>query len=106
MRFQGFTQPCGLDRRQPMVGIMQQVGTVAEFFPKFRKHTRDVIKWLQGHETKTGTGYPQGGKLIRAEDHQAFAPIYIQQVVNGNWKVRATVPREKGFYKAQGNWKI
>jgi len=71
-----------------------------------QKHTRDVIKWLQGHETKTGTGYPQGGKLIRAKDHQAFAPIYIQQVVDGNWKVRATVPMENGFYKAQGNWEI
>ncbi len=70
------------------------------------KHTKDVIKWLEGHETKTGPHYPQGGKLIRAQDHQAFAPIYIQQVVNGKMKVVATVPREEGMYPPQGDLRI
>lgn len=70
------------------------------------KHTRDVIKALEGHETKTGPHYPQGGKLIRAQDHQAFAPIYIQQVVGGKWKIVATVPREKGMYPPQGDLRI
>ena len=79
---------------------------VATGYKSKSKHTKDVIKWLEGHETKAGPGYPQGGKKIRAQDHQAFAPIYIQQVVNGSWEIKDTIPMEKGMYKPQGDLRI
>ena len=71
-----------------------------------KKHTKDVIRFLQGHETKPSNAYPQGGKLIRAEDHQAFMDIYLQKVVNGKWVNLGRVGREEGIYPPQGNFKI
>lgn len=71
-----------------------------------KKDMVDIIKFLQGHETKGSFEFPHGGKLIRDIDHQAFMDVYIQQVVNGEFKLEGRVPKEDGMYPPQGNLKI
>jgi branched-chain amino acid transport system substrate-binding protein len=71
-----------------------------------RRHTKDVIRFLQGYEFKPSMKYPTGRKIIRAEDHQTFMPLYIQQVKNGKYEVIDVVPLEGGMYPPQVNLKI
>lgn len=73
---------------------------------KEKKDSEAVIRFLQGHETKAGYEYPHGSKLIRAEDHQAFMAVYIQKVEKGKFVLVDRVPREKGMYAPEANWKI
>jgi branched-chain amino acid transport system substrate-binding protein len=73
---------------------------------KSKKDSRDIIEFLQGHETVAGPQYPHGGKLIRAQDHQAFLDFYIQKVVNGKYELVGQAPREKGMYPPQGDLRV
>ena len=70
------------------------------------QHTLDVIRFLQGFWYKPGPEYPTGRKLLRAEDHQTFGPVYIQQVRRGKFEVIGTIPLEAGMYPPLGNLKI
>lgn len=71
-----------------------------------QRHAKDVIRFLQGYRFKPGYEYPTGDKLMRAEDHQTFGPVYIQQVRGGKFAVVGTIPLEAGMYPPQGNLKI
>jgi branched-chain amino acid transport system substrate-binding protein len=60
-----------------------------------RQDTMNLIKALEGLEMKAGDDFPQGDKLLRAEDHQAFVPEFIFEVKGGTYTIKDMVPKEK-----------
>ena len=65
---------------------------------KSKEDNPALIKALEGMKLKESLQFPQGDKFIRAEDHQAFVPIFIERVVNGRLTVVARVPAERLIY--------
>jgi branched-chain amino acid transport system substrate-binding protein len=57
-----------------------------------------LIKTLEGMELKESLAFPQGSKTIRAQDHQAFPTLFIEQVVNGKLRLIAKIPPERTIY--------
>ena len=60
-----------------------------------RKDTMNLIKALEGLEMKAGDDFPQGDKLLRADDHQAFVPEFIFEVRGGTYAIKELVPKDK-----------
>jgi len=60
-----------------------------------RADTMNLIKALEGLEMKLGYDFPQGDKLLRAEDHQAFVPEFIFEVKGGKYSIKEAVPANK-----------
>jgi branched-chain amino acid transport system substrate-binding protein len=60
-----------------------------------RKDTPKLIAALEGLEMKEGYDFPQGDKLLRKEDHQAFVREFIFDIKDGKYKILATVPKEQ-----------
>ena len=60
-----------------------------------RKDTMNLIKALEGLEMKEGDDFPQGDKLLRADDHQAFVPEFIFEVRGGTYAIKELVPKDK-----------
>ena len=60
-----------------------------------RKDTMNLIKALEGLEMKAGDDFPQGDKLLRAEDHQAFVPEFIFEVKAGTYTIKDVIPKDK-----------
>jgi branched-chain amino acid transport system substrate-binding protein len=60
-----------------------------------RKDTMDLIKALEGLEMKEGNDFPQGDKLLRREDHQAFVREFIYDVKGGVYTIKDVVPKDK-----------
>lgn len=60
-----------------------------------------LIKALEGMELKESLEFPQGNKVIRAQDHQAFPKIFIEQVTNGKLHVIKIIPGEKTVYEPE-----
>jgi len=60
-----------------------------------RKDTMNLIKALEGLEMKAGDDFPQGDKLLRAEDHQAFVPEFIFEVRGGTYSIKDAIPGDK-----------
>ena len=60
-----------------------------------RKDTMALIKALEGLEMKAGDDFPQGDKLLRAEDHQAFVPEFIFEVRGGTYTIKDSIPGNK-----------
>jgi len=58
----------------------------------------ELIKTIEGMSVKEGFEFPQGSKTIRAQDHQAFPSLFIEQVVKGKLDVVARIPAEKLSY--------
>ena len=54
-----------------------------------------LIAALEGLEMKEGPDFPQGDKLLRKEDHQAFVREVIFELRGGKYKVLEVVPKEK-----------
>jgi branched-chain amino acid transport system substrate-binding protein len=54
-----------------------------------------LIEALEGLEMKESDDFPQGDKLLRKEDHQAFVREVIFEVRGGKHKVLEVVPKEK-----------
>ena len=44
---------------------------------------------------KEGYDFPQGDKLLRKEDHQAFVREFIFEVRGGKYHILDSVPKEK-----------
>ncbi len=57
--------------------------------------TPKLIAALEGLEMKEGYDFPQGDKLLRKEDHQAFVREFIFEIKDGKYHILATVPKEK-----------
>jgi branched-chain amino acid transport system substrate-binding protein len=60
-----------------------------------RADTPKLIAALEGLEMKEGYDFPQGDKLLRKEDHQAFVREFIFEVRGGKYHILDSVPKEK-----------
>jgi branched-chain amino acid transport system substrate-binding protein len=60
-----------------------------------RDDTMKLIEALEGLEMKEGDDFPQGDKLLRKEDHQAFLREFIFDVKDGKHRILETIPGEK-----------
>lgn len=62
---------------------------------KSKKDTPDFIRALEGMEAVESKEYPQGNKVMRAEDHQVFGDQYLSRVENFLLQVKSKIPKEK-----------
>jgi branched-chain amino acid transport system substrate-binding protein len=60
-----------------------------------RADTMKLIEALEGLEMKEGDDFPQGDKVLRKEDHQAFLREFIFDIKDGKHRILATIPKEK-----------
>ncbi len=65
-----------------------------------REDTMKLIEALEGLEMKEGDDFPQGDKLLRKEDHQAFLREFLYELRGGKYKILEVVPKEKTFVPA------
>jgi len=63
-----------------------------------RDDTMKLIEALEGLEMKEGDDFPQGDKVLRKEDHQAFIREFIFDVKDGKHRILETVPKEKTIF--------
>ena len=63
-----------------------------------RADTMKLIEALEGLEMKEGDDFPQGDKLLRKEDHQAFIREFIFDIKDGKHRILETIPKEKTFF--------
>ena len=62
---------------------------------KGREDSMKLIEALEGLEMKESEDFPQGDKLLRKEDHQAFVREFVFEVRGGKYKILETIPKEK-----------
>src|SRR5437667_522662 len=60
-----------------------------------REDTMKLIEALEGMEVKEGDDLPQGDKLLRREDHQAFLRQFIFDIKDGKHRLLDVIAREK-----------
>src|SRR5499426_2787003 len=63
-----------------------------------RQDTMKLIEALEGLEMKEGDDFPQGDKVLRKEDHQAFIREFIFDVKDGKYRILETIPKEKTIF--------
>jgi hypothetical protein len=67
-----------------------------------KEDTQKLIEALEGLEMKESDDFPQGDKLLRKEDHQAFLREFIFEIQGGKYKILETVPKEKTIVPVVG----
>ncbi len=60
-----------------------------------REDSMKLIEALEGLEMKEGDDFPQGDKLLRKEDHQAFLREFVFEIRGGKYKILDVVAKEK-----------
>jgi branched-chain amino acid transport system substrate-binding protein len=60
-----------------------------------RGDTMKLIEALEGLEMKESEDFPQGDKLLRREDHQAFVREFLYELKGGKYNIVDVVPKEK-----------
>ena len=60
-----------------------------------RDDTMKLVAALEGLQLKESDDFPQGDKLLRKEDHQAFPREFIFEVSGGTYHLKETVPGDK-----------
>src|SRR5450631_2848486 len=60
-----------------------------------RDDTMKLIEAPEGLQMKESDDFPQGDKVIRKEDHQAFLQEFIFEVRGGTYKLMETVAKDK-----------
>src|SRR5215472_5667372 len=60
-----------------------------------RADTEKLIAALEGLEMKESDDFPQGDKLLRKDDHQAFVREFIFEMKGGKYHILDTVEKEK-----------
>jgi branched-chain amino acid transport system substrate-binding protein len=60
-----------------------------------REDTMKLIEALEGLEMKEGDDFPQGDKVLRKEDHQAFLREFIFDIKDGKHRILETIAKEK-----------
>src|SRR6266852_6115549 len=63
-----------------------------------REDTMKLIEALEGLEMKEGDDFPQGDKLLRKEDHQAFLREFIFEINGGKHRIVETVEKERTLF--------
>jgi branched-chain amino acid transport system substrate-binding protein len=62
---------------------------------KGREDTMKLIEALEGLEMKEGDDFPQGDKVLRKEDHQAFLREFIVDIKDGKYRILDVIAKEK-----------
>ena len=57
-----------------------------------------LIEALEGLRMKEGDDFPEGEKLLRKEDHQAFIREFIFDIKDGKHQILETIPKEKTLF--------
>jgi branched-chain amino acid transport system substrate-binding protein len=60
-----------------------------------RDDTMKLIEALEGLEMKEGDDFPQGDKVLRKEDHQAFIREFVFDIKDGKQRILDVIPKEK-----------
>ena len=63
------------------------------------KDTPGVIQALEGLEMPNSLAYPQGTKLLRAEDHSGMVDCFISKVEDSKFVVKKKIPRDEMIAK-------
>jgi branched-chain amino acid transport system substrate-binding protein len=63
-----------------------------------REDTMKLIEALEGLEMKEGDDFPQGDKLLRRDDHQAFLREFIFEIKDSGPRILEVVPKEKTVF--------
>ncbi len=63
-----------------------------------RADSMKLIEALEGLEMKEGDDFPQGDKVLRKEDHQAFVREFIFEIRDGKHRILETVEKEKTLF--------
>jgi branched-chain amino acid transport system substrate-binding protein len=63
-----------------------------------REDTMKLVEALEGLEMKEGDDFPQGDKVLRKEDHQAFIREFVFEVKGGKPNIVEVVPKEKTLF--------
>jgi branched-chain amino acid transport system substrate-binding protein len=63
-----------------------------------REDTMKLVEALEGLEMKEGDDFPQGDKVLRKEDHQAFVREFIFEIKDGKHRILETVEKEKTLF--------
>jgi branched-chain amino acid transport system substrate-binding protein len=63
-----------------------------------RDDTMKLIEALEGLEMKEGDDFPQGDKVLRKEDHQAFLREFLFVIKDGKPHILETVAKEKTIF--------
>src|SRR6266568_2096796 len=63
-----------------------------------REDTPKLIEALEGLEMKEGDDFPQGDKVLRKEDHQAFIREFIFEIKDGKSRILDVVAKEKTIF--------
>jgi branched-chain amino acid transport system substrate-binding protein len=66
-----------------------------------RPDTPKLIAALEGLEMKESDDFPQGDKILRREDHQAFLRQFIFEIRGGKHRIVEVVPKEKTIVPPQ-----
>jgi branched-chain amino acid transport system substrate-binding protein len=66
-----------------------------------RQDSMKLIEALEGLEMKEGDDFPQGDKVLRKEDHQAFLREFIFDIKDGKHRLIETIAKEKTFVPAE-----
>ncbi|WP_346907448.1 ABC transporter substrate-binding protein [uncultured Roseibium sp.] len=61
---------------------------------KTAKDTPAVIEALEGLAMENSIAFPQGSKLLRAEDHSGMIDCYISQVQDGKFQMKKRISKE------------
>ena len=60
-----------------------------------REDSMKLIEALEGLEMKEGDDFPQGDKLLRKDDHQAFLREFMLEIRGGKYKILDVIAKEK-----------
>jgi len=63
-----------------------------------RDDTMKLIEALEGLEMKEGDDFPQGDKVLRKDDHQAFLREILFDIKDGKWRILEVVEKEKTLF--------
>jgi branched-chain amino acid transport system substrate-binding protein len=62
-----------------------------------REDTMKLIEALEGLEMKESDDFPQGDKILRKDDHQAFLREFLYELRGGKYRILEVVAKEKTF---------
>src|SRR6516225_6375155 len=63
-----------------------------------REDSLALIDALEGLEMKEGDDFPQGDKVLRKEDHQAFIREFVFDIKDGKFRILEVGPNEKTIF--------
>src|SRR6516225_6627373 len=63
-----------------------------------REDNMKLIEALEGLEMKEGDDFPQGDKVLRKDDHQAFIREFVFDIKDGKYHILDVIPKEKTIF--------